>query len=163
MNGTGHETRPDPAGVVAAAIRTLAANQLRRGGPPLGLLLVYGVAGMIVHGLGAADYLVLAVGAVLSAAALVGMAVRALLRARGRRGRAWLGLVHVAGLLPIAYGVYLLFYRGLRAFASLPAEWLPVVEALAFVALGLWVLRVTWKLAEVERLAGEMAGLEEGG
>lgn len=154
------EQRPDPQGVVAAAIRTLAANQIRRGAPPLGLLLVYGVAGAIVHGIRSADYLLLALGALASGIALVAMAVRALLRARGRPGRSWMGLVHLVGFLPIVYGVYLAFYRGLRPLGTLPEAWLwPAAEALAFVALGVWVLRVTWKLAEVVRLAGEMAGV----
>lgn len=159
---SGEEGRPDPRSVVVAAIRTLAANQLRRGAPPLGLLLLYGAAGAVVYGVATADYLLLAAGAVLSAGALVAMAVRALLRARGRRERSWPGLVHVVALLPVAYGVYLVFYRGLRPLASLPETWLwPAAEALAFVVLGIWILRVTWKLAEIVRLAGEMAGLGE--
>lgn len=154
--------RPDPRSVVVAAIRRLAANQLRRAAPPLGLLLVYGVAGAVVYGVATADYLLLAAGAVLSAGALVAMAVRALLRARGRQGRSWLGLIHLVALLPVVYGVYLVFNRGLRPLTSLPEAWLwPAAEALAFAVLGIWVLRVTWKLAEVGRLAGEMAGLGE--
>lgn len=153
----------DPRSVVAAAIRTLAANQLRRAAPPLGLLLVYGVAGAAVYGVATADYLLLAAGAALSAGALVSTAVRALLRARGRRGRPLLGLVHLVAFLPVVYGVYLVFYRGLRPLGSLPEAWLwPAAEALAFTVLGIWVLRVTWKLAEVRRLAGEMAGLGKG-
>lgn len=163
MSEPGQEGRPDPARVITTAIRTLAANRLRRGAPPLGLLLVYGVAGAIVYGPRTADYLLLAGGALVTGLVLLWMGVRALLRARGRTGRSWMGLVHLGELVPVLYGVYLVFYRGLRPFGALPDDWLwPAAEALAFVVLGAWVLRVTWQVAEVRRLAGEMAGPRDG-
>lgn len=142
---------------VSAAIRRLTGAQLRRAAPPLGVLFVYGIAGMIRYGPLASDHLFVVAGAAVSAVAMLSHGVRAILRAAGRRRRRWMGLATLGSFFPYLYGVYVTFFRGLggmqRAWGG--SAW-DVLAAGVFVVLGAWLLRACWKLTEVVRLAEEM-------
>jgi len=137
--------------VVGKAIQDLAAARLGRAFVPLALLCLVGVAGMVT-GYGGLE---LALGAPLVAGAMLAHGLRVVQRAFGRPPRAWMALATVAGILPLAFGLYVLGWRGLRTLGELDGP-TGVVSGLFFTVLGVWVLRSWMKLLELGRLAETM-------
>jgi hypothetical protein len=85
--------------------------------------------------------------------------LRAVHKAMGRRGGGWMAITGLAGLVPWAFGVYVLGFRGLRPLGGLFSTFEPVnlVASLIFLALGLRVLWAQGKLVELQRLADTMS------
>ena len=137
--------------VVGKAIQDLAAARLGRAFVPLALLCLVGV-GRMVTGSGGLE---LALGAPLVAGAMLGHGLRVVQRAFGRPPKAWMAVAGVAGVLPLAFGVYVLGWRGLRTLGAFDGL-LGVGSGLFFTVVGIWVLRSWVKLLELGRLADTM-------
>ena len=155
MSGT-----PNPRDVVATAVQSLVATRLGRGFVPLALVFVAGVVlGFMDSGGGA---VILSVGSVASAGAMLAYGLRISERTFARPHRAWMSLAMWGSLIPPLFAVYVLGWQGLRALASSggPAD---VGVGIGFAVLGTWAMRSWMKLVEVERLARTMTMDMEGG
>ncbi|NJD17948.1 MAG: hypothetical protein FIA95_01500 [Gemmatimonadetes bacterium] len=157
-----HPTPAPPAGeaaqTVGRAIQKLAAARLGRGFVPLALLFLVGIAQML-RGSGG---LVLALGAPISAGAMLAYALRVVERAFGRPSRPWMPLAGAAGVVPPAFGLWVLGWLGLRALAG-GGGVIATVSAVVLTALGAWVLRAWLKILELHTLAEAMSvGLPSG-
>ena len=141
----------DAAQTVGRAIQGLTATRLGRGLVPLVLLFLLGVGRMVSGGEG----LVLALGAPLSAGAMLGYALRVVQRAFGRPPRPWMSLAVSAGVVPLAFGLWVLGWLGLRALA-VGGGVISVVSALLLSALGAGVLRAWLQILELDALAEAM-------
>jgi hypothetical protein len=153
------ESPPEPGQVtgpvVGPAIQRLAAARLGRGFVPLAILLLTGLSEMIGGRRPGAGALLLTVGALASAGAMLAYGLGAVQRAFGLPRKSWWPLATAGGLVPLAFGLYVLGWRGLR----LIARWdgVPhVAVGAAFAALGLWTLIAWQRLAELETLATAM-------
>lgn len=149
-------TRPDPsvspAQTVGRAIQRMAAARLGRGFVPLALLFFAGV-GEMLSGSGG---LALALGALLSAGAMLAYALRIVQRAFGRSAAPWMSLAGAAGVIPLAYGLWVLGWLGLRGVAA-AGGLVASVWAVLLSVLGVWVLRAWLKIQELHALAEAMA------
>ncbi|MHB1192308.1 MAG: hypothetical protein ACYC6F_04600 [Longimicrobiales bacterium] len=136
---------------VGRAIQRLAAARLGRGFVPLALLFLLGV-GRLLWGSGG---LALALGAPLSAGAMLVYALRVVERAFGRAAPPWMALAGPAWVVPVGFGVWVLGWLGLRGLA-VGGGLIPVVSALLFTVLGAWVLRAWHRIVELDVLAETM-------
>lgn len=143
----------DPHQVVGRAIQKLAAARLGRGFVPLALLFLLGL-GRLLAAEGGGVWL--AMGAPLSAAAMFAYGLRVTQRAFGRPHRRWMTSAAVGGLVPIAFGLYVFGWLGLRTLARWEGS-VAVMSGIACTLLGLWSLRSWMKLSELQRLAEVMA------
>jgi hypothetical protein len=134
---------------VGDAIQALMAARLGRGFVPLGVLFAMGLGAWL---LGAPGGQALAFGAILAGAAMLSYGLRIVQRALGRPHRAWMSLAMAASVVPPAFALYVLGWRGLRALAGAGSPGSLALATLLF-ALGVWVLRVWMRVVEVERLA----------
>jgi hypothetical protein len=146
---------PDATKVVGNAIQDLTAARLGRGLMPLGVLAVAGGVQLATVGPAGPDGLALVGGASMSAAAMIAYGQRVVQLAFGRPARWWMTLAAVGSLIPPAFGVYVLGWRGLRTFA-LGGGWVDASLAILHGALGVWVLRSWLGVMQVERLARTM-------
>lgn len=146
-----------PDQVVGRAIQDLTAKRLGRAFLPLGVLTLAGLARLLVGGPGRPEPWVLLLGGPASAAAMLAYGVRGVQRAFGRPRRGWMRLAAVGGLVPPAFGLYVLGWLGLREMARGGAAALAIGALLA--ALALWTLGGWLRLLEVQRLADTMAGI----
>lgn len=144
--------RPDAAAVVADAIQSLTAARLGRGFVPLALLFAAGGVGVMRSSVGGWWT---ALGAVMTAGVMLAYGLRTVRRVLGRDHHPWMSVVFGASVLPPAYALYVLAWRGLRVLAtgSGSAE---IVTAILFTLLGVWVLRAWLRVVEIERLAQVM-------
>lgn len=150
-----HEHALEPQEVVGGAIQRLAAVRLGRAFLPLGVLLLVGLGEMIAGRVPGLDPLLLAVGAPASAGAMLAYGLGVVQRAFGRPP-AWWPLALAGGVVPLAFGVYVLGWRGLR----LVARWdgiTGVLTGVVFSVLGYGVLRACQRLSELETLATVMS------
>lgn len=162
----GPRVPPSPAGetnptlVVGRAIQDLAAARLGRAFLPLALLLASGVVGMVM-GRGVQGF-ALAVGAPLSAGTMLAFGQRTVRRAFGGPPRPWMAWAAVGGLVPPAYGIWVMAWLGFRGLtvAQRPRE---TLLAILFAALGLWLLRSWLRIVELQQLAAVMTRDSEGG
>ncbi len=149
-----------PAGSeVALAVERLAAARIGRALPALALLAVYGLLQSIRFGFASADYVVVFVGALLSAGSMVAYGTEAVKSVMDEKS-SWAGLIYAGSFVPYLFGGYLIITRGLelsRSFDPFDAGGLVVTLALMLVAV--LFMRAHWKLTEVHLLAREMAGL----
>lgn len=146
---------PIPGLVVGPAIQRLAAARLGRGFFPLGVLFLVGLGEMVDTRSGGAGPLVLAFGAPVSAAAMLAYGLGVVQRAFGHAPRAWWPLATAGGFVPLAFGLYVLGWLGLRGIARWNSA-SSVATGVAFGALGVWTLRSWQRLSELERLAAVM-------
>jgi hypothetical protein len=149
------EVALEPQQVVGEAIQRLAAARLGRAFLPLGVLLLVGLGEMIGGRVPGLDPFLLAVGAPASAGAMLAYGLGVVQRSFGRPP-GWWPLAMVGGVVPLAFGVYVLGWRGLR----LVARWdtiAGVLTGLFFSLLGYWVLRACQRLSELETLATVMS------
>lgn len=143
----------DTRRVVAAAVQDLVAKRLGRGFVPLGVLFVVGVIQRLAASGGGALWL--SAGALATGAAMLAYGLRISQRAFGKPHRVWMSLAALGGLVPLAFGLYVLGWLGLRRMAT--GEGLSAVGiGIAFAAMGTWVMRSWMKVVEVERLARVM-------
>jgi len=156
----GHEpdsTQDAATRAVAVALHELMAARLGRGFVPLALLFAWGAADVLR---GEAAWV--ALGAVLTAGAMLAYGLRIVQRALGRQ-RVWMAAASVGSLIPAAYALYLLGWLGLRALVP-PGDTGAVVSAILYVGAGVWVFRCWMNVVEIERLAQIMApGQDEKG
>ena len=144
---------------VASAIEGLVAVRLGRALPPLAVVAAYGLIQSMRFGVGSADYLLVFVGALVSAGSMLAYGTEAVKRVMEKRST-WAGLISVGSFVPYLFGGYLIVTRGqqlVRTAGGLGAGGLAVT--LAVILLAILCIRAQWKLAEVHRLAREMAGL----
>lgn len=147
------------ARVVGAAIQDLAAARLGRGFVPLALLLLVGLGRMMTDTPGG---LVLAVGAPLSAGAMLGYGLGVVQRAFGRPTRPWMWAAAAAGAIPSAFGVFVLGWEGLRGLAQASGVFGAAGSAV-MATLGIWALRGWLQILELRRLGEAMGmGFHEG-
>ena len=144
---------PPPGQVVGQAIQNLAASRLGRGFIPLALLLLVGLGLILTEGGGVG--FMLALGAPLSAAAMLAFGQRVVQSAFGRPRRPWMAWAAVAGLLPPAYGIWVMAWLGLRGLAAATGPTDMVVAGVDAV-LGFWSLRSWLRIVELQRLAEAM-------
>lgn len=149
----GDPAPPDTRAVVADAIQNLTAARLGRGFVPLAILFGAGGVGLL-RSTGAGVWT--AVGAIVASAAMLAYGLRTVQRALGRAHRPWMSLAMLASVVPPAYALYVLAWRGLRGFA-LGTGVEEIVSAILFVILGVWVLRAWMGVVEIERLAQVMS------
>lgn len=144
--------------VVAGAVQKLAAARLGRGFIPLAVLTVAGLVEMIRLGPLSPDALILALGAPASAGAMILYGMRAVRSALGRRRRGWNLLVGVLGFLPFLFALYVVGLRGLRPLAALAGDFgvAGLLGGSFYLLVGAWLLRMLWRLTEVQRLATSM-------
>lgn len=148
----------DPAQTVGRAIQDLAAARLGRTLLPLTLLFLIGLGRMLTSGGG----FMLAVGATLAAVAMLAYGLRVVHLAFGRAPRPWTKLAVAGGVLPPAFGIWVLGWLGLRSVAE-GAGPVGVTSGLVLAALGFWVLRGWVQILELRRLAETMAlGFSDG-
>lgn len=140
-----------PRQAVATAIQDLVAARLGRGFVPLALLFLWGVI-QLVTGIDGSEGFVLSVGALAAGGAMLAYGLRVVQRAFGRAERIWMSAAMWASVVPFAFALYVLGWRGLRLLATGggPTGFL---GGIVFAAMGSWVLRCWMKVVEVERLA----------
>lgn len=148
-----------PRQVVATAVQDLVATRLGRGFLPLAILFVIGVGEQVLaDGFGSP---VLAAGSLAAAATMLAYGLRISQRAFARPHRAWMSCAMAGSLVPFAFSLYVLGWRGLRQLA-LGGGAAGFGVGIAFAWLGTWAMRSWMKVVEVERLAKVMTtGLEE--
>jgi len=146
---------PDAVPLIGQAIENLAAARVGRALFPLGLLFLVGVGEMMAGVRG----WVLAGGAPLAAAAMLAHGMRVVQRSVGRPRRPWMILASVGGVVPLALGLYVFGWRGLRGLSTFAGP-RGVVEGLFFTLVGLWVLRAWTKLLELASLADAMTNAD---
>lgn len=154
----GPETAPDQ--LVGRAIQDLTAARLGRGFVPLGLLTVAGLAQVVVQGPARMEGWILLLGAPLAAGAMLAYGLRGVQQAFGRPHRSWMALAAVGGVVPLAFGLYVLAWRGLRGMAGGGDTSLAAAAVLTL--LGGWALHGWVRVMEVQRLAETMAGIGGG-
>jgi len=144
------EAPPDRA--VGDAIQTLMAARLGRAFIPLGGLFCLGVVGVLR---GVPSAMSVALGAILTAAAILGYALRIVQKSLSRPTRVWMSVAMVGSIVPPAFALYAIGWLGLRRFTEIGS---PTVVGVAIIhaALGVWVLRSWMRVVEIERLARVM-------
>ena len=154
MKNGGHEASSpsvDPARAIAEAIQGLMAGRLGRGFIPLALLFAWGAVEFLRGG-----DLIVPLGAVAAAGAMLAYGLRIVQRALGRPHHAWMALAMATSVIPPIYALYVVGWRGLRGLAVAPS-WPAILSATLSVGFGVWVLRSWMRVVEIERLARIMA------
>ena len=141
-----------PALAVGSAIQNLVAQRLGRGFIPLGVVCLLGLGEVLS---GRSSGWLLALGAPCSAGVMLASGMRLTQKAFGRPDRTWMKVAGALGLLPPAFGLYVLGWRGLRAAAAWDG-WAAGLGGVLIAALGAWVLRAWLRLLEMRRLAEAM-------
>jgi hypothetical protein len=95
------------------------------------------------------DYLLLAVGSLLSGAAIFGYGFIPLLNRETKSSR--LTLLALAGFIPYAFGCYLVFYKGFWGLKNLFTKFTVggLLACALFVVLGYWVVNGMYLLTEL--------------
>jgi len=129
-------------------------------------MIVLLIASVVVALRGAADrrHLVLAAGALLSAAAIFAYAVLVSTKLKGQVGRGLAPmLVTFSALIPYAFGCYLFFYEGLWRLSNLRHGFSArvVIYSLLFTIGGYWLVSATHRLSETARF-GRVSPAEGG-
>ena len=154
---------PSTRQVVGAAIQNLIAVRLGRGFLPVAAVGCVGVAEVLFGTPPRAHGWALGLGALATAAAMLGYGLRIVQRAFGRPARWWMGAALVGSLVPPVFGVYVLGWQGLRRLAE-GGSAAAMVLAILLTGAGVWLLRSWMRIVEVERLAGVMVvDMHEGG
>ncbi len=145
--------------LVAQAVERMAAAKIAVGLPPLAVLGVYGLVQSLRHGLQPAEYVVIAVGAVLSMAAMVFYGMQAVSTVLEKTSP-WDGLVCAGSFVPLLFAGYVIVTRVLDLWRVGGSAGLgPVVVNVVLLVLAVMCLHAQWKLTEVHLLAREMAGV----
>lgn len=138
---------------MAGAIQELVAARLGRGFIPLAGLFA---AGLVASFASAGPGLWTAAGALASAAVMLAYGLATVQQVLGRPDKPWMTVAGIAAVVPLAYGVYVVGWLGLRGFTVVDGA-TSLVKATLYVILGVWVLRSWLKVVEVRRLARVMA------
>lgn len=154
--------RPSPRQAVGAAIQKTTAARLGRGFVPLGVLAVVALVEVVASGGRSVAAWALLCGSAATGVAMLAYGLRVVQRSFGRDPRPWMTVAMLGGVVPPAYGVYVLGWRGLRGIAAADGTGAAGV-AILLAAAGVWVLRSWIRVVEVERLASVMDLNGEGG
>ncbi len=147
---------PDPARAVGTAVQRTAAATLGRGFIPLMALGLTGLIQGLLGRLFATEVMILMLGSVVTAAAMLAYGQLAVHKAFGRPKRAWMVVATMSGLVPYVFGVYVVVGFGLmplRGGLGLGR----VLATLFFVAMGAWCLRSQWRLTDLHLFVGSLA------
>ena len=146
----------DPGPVIGPAIQNIVARRLGRAG--IGLVVISAL-GLVEMALGATEPIANLATVLVPLAcggALLALGMRTVKRAFGAEAVRWSPLISVLGLLPLGFGIWLLAYRGLRAFAIGGAPHPGWVGYAAWAILGYRLLRDSARLSEAGLLAQTM-------
>ncbi len=149
---------PATAQAVGTAVQSTAAAILGRGFLPLVALGITGLVEGLRGRLFADEVVVLLLGSVLTAAAMLAYGQLAVHKAFGRPKRAWMLAASMSGLLPYVFGVYVVVGFGfmpLRGGLGLGR----VIATLFFVGTGAWCLRSQWRLTDLHLFVGSLSKL----
>jgi hypothetical protein len=129
-------------------------------------MIVLFIASVVVALRGGADqrHLLLAVGALLSAAAIFAYAVLVSTKLKGHVGRGSSPMVLTfSALIPYAFGCYLFFYEGLWRLSNLLHGFSArvVIYSLLFTIGGYWLVAATHRLSETAKF-GRVSPAESG-
>ena len=141
----------------------MAASGIKRAALPLSALVVLGAVELFRIGVDGPGGPLL-FGGVSSALVMLAYGVQSVRRVLGRGAGAWGPLFWVASWIPYVYGLWALFFLGLRPLArsAFGNGVVPTVIALLFVVFGALLVRAQWKLSEIHLLSQEMADLVPG-
>ena len=120
--------------------------------------MALGLTGLIQGLLGrlfVTEVVTLALGSVVTAAAMLAYGQLAVHKAFGRPRRAWMVVATMGGLLPYVFGVYVVVDFGLmplRGGLGLGR----VLATLFFVGMGAWCLRSQWRLTDLHVFVGSL-------
>lgn len=134
-----------------------------KGTAPLAVLFLAAVVQMFRHGV-STRYLVLAAGAVVGSVLLVAYAAVTRANLDSPVPRSWLAmLMTVGGLVPYAFGCYLVFYEGFWSLTTLRNGFSLGVAALsvAFIIGGYWVVASTHRISEFAKFQKVSAPIED--
>jgi hypothetical protein len=149
----------DDGPLVAQAVERMAAAKIAVGLPPLAVLGLYGLVQALRHGLQPVDHMVMAIGAVLSMAAMVIYGMQAVSMVLEKRSP-WDGLVFAGSFVPLLFAGYVIVTRVMDLWQLGGTDGLgPVAVNVILLVLAVMCLRAQWKLTEVHLLAREMAGV----
>jgi hypothetical protein len=155
---------PAPQQAIGQAIQGITAARLGRGFVPLAVLGVVGIAELGFVGPGRPGGWSLLLGAGATAGAMLAFGLRNVQLVFGRPRRAWMTLAGLGSLIPPAFGLYVIAWRGLREVAVGEGTAVRLLGVFLSV-LGVWALRSWMKLLEVQALGRAMAlpGMDDGG
>ena len=145
--------------VVAQAVERMAAAKIAVGLPPLAVLGLYGLVQSLRFGLQPAEYVVMAIGAVISMAAMVFYGMQAVSMVLEKTSP-WDGLIFAGSFVPVIFAGYIIVTQVLDLWQLGGTAGLgPVAVNVIIIVLAVMCLRAQWKLTEVHLLAREMAGV----
>jgi len=144
---------------VAQAVERLAAVRIGRGLPFLAVIAVYGLTQTVRLGVDSGDYLVVLVGALLSAGCMVAYGAEAVRRVVDKVNP-WSGAIYAGSFIPYLFGGYLIVTRALQLLRSSgQMSGGALLATLLLISAAAFSVRAQWKLTEVHLLAREMSGL----
>ena len=160
----GYTPPADPARAVGVAVQRTAAASLGRGFLPLMALALAGLVQGMRGGWLEADVLVLVIGSVLAAGAMLAYGQLAVHRVLGRPKKPWMVAASVGGFFPYVYGLYVIAWLGLAPLRD-GLGLGTVAAAVFFVGMGAWCLRSHWRLTDLHLFTREVVDLvaPEGG
>jgi hypothetical protein len=149
-----------PEETIGQAIQSLMAARLGRGFVPLATLAIAGLLELAFLDFAGGGGLVLMLGALVAAVAMLGFGLRISQLAFGRSERPWMFAARVGGLIPPGFALYVVAWRGLRPFAA-GSGIAGLLAAGFFTVVGVWCMHSWMKVLEMVRLSRAMAaGLE---
>ena len=151
--------RDDLARTMGEAVQRTAAANLGRAFPPLVALAVTGLVQGLRGTLFAGEVFVLVGGSILVAIAMLAYGQLAVHKALGRPKRAWMVVASVGGLLPYAFGLYVVVGLGIMPLAG-GFGLRRILATLFFVGAGGWSLLSQWRLTDLHVLVGADGNLE---
>lgn len=149
---------PATAQAVGTAVQSTVAAILGRAFLPLMALGITGLVEGLRGRLYADEVVVLLLGSVLTAAAMLAYGQLAVHKAFGRPKRAWMLAATMSGLLPYVFGVYVVVGFGfmpLRGGLGVGQ----VIATLFFVGTGAWCLRSQWRLTDLHLFVRSLSEL----
>lgn len=147
---------PNTGEIIGPAIQRIVAKRLGRAG--FGLATI-SLLGLIEMAMGPEDFwvnLATVLGPLVAAASLLIIGTRTVRRAFGDPPAPWSPLVSMVGLLPLAFGFWLLALRGFKGFATGGSPSLDWVAYTAWTVLGYRLLRDSTRISEAGLLAQTM-------
>ena len=147
---------PAPQQVIGQAIQDVTAARLGRAFVPLASIAVAGVVEVVLVGLASTGGWLLVSGAAATAGAMLAFGLRNTQLAFGRPHRPWMSFAMLGSLIPPAFTIYVLAWRGLRLIAGGDDVTMRLM-GVGMALMGAWALRSWMQLVEVQSLARAMS------